>query len=355
MASFEFVSPAKIIFGCGKVEEIGNEVRGYGRRVLLVTGRRAIKETGILKRVVESLSRAKVEVTHFDSVPPEPTIDVVNKGVTFCSQEGCDLTIGLGGGSVLDVAKAVAYLVKKPGIPFIAIPTTAGTGSEASFNSVITYPTEKKKKSIRDHQMMAKLVIIDPELILRCPKDVTIFSGLDALVHLIEGFVSRGANPLTDSLALSGIRLIHQAIRKVVREPCDIEDREKMSLAALMGGIVLANAGLGAVHGLAGSIGGKIDAPHGLICAVLLPWIVEYNLTTASSRFGQIAEALDSVSALDGIRTLLTDLEIPPYLGPLGVKEEDLPLIVCDASSSIKFNPRETDLESLVELLKRAI
>lgn len=352
MPSFEFIAPQRIVFGQGRIKEIGRETGVYGKRALLVTGRRAARETGILKEATDALTDSCIETTLFDQVVPEPAIEVVDEGISLSSEKGCDLVIGLGGGSALDVAKAIAFLCN---LPFMAVPTTAGTGSEATYNSVITYPAEKIKKSIRDPRMMAKVAIVDPGLVVSCPKEVTIFSGLDALVHLVEGFVSKAANPLTDSLAISGIELIHQALKRTVGHPEDIEARTKMSLAALMGGMVLANAGLGAVHGLASSIGGRSRHPHGLICAVLLPWIMEYNLEAAHHRFGQIAAALNSEDAIGGIRDLLSDLAIADHLGPLGIDEEMIPAIIRDASGSIRFNPRETDMRSLSKLLRKAL
>jgi len=378
---FEFIAPEKIIFGEGTITLVGKEAKRFGKRVCLITGKTAMAKSGVLNYVSKSLQELELEVVLFDKVIPEPTIKMVEEGLSLVKATECELVIGLGGGSVLDVAKAVAGLannggscveyqegrkIEKRGLPFMAIPTTAGTGAEATYNAVITNEEKKIKQSIRDYSLMAKVVIVDPLLTLTLSPNLTTISGMDTLVHLIEGYVSKGANILTDSLAITGIKLISASFKKVIEDAQDKKARADMALAALLGGMVLANAGLGAVHGLAAPLGPLYNLPHGLVCAVLLPYVMEYNLETCMPKFAQIAYSLDKQTtnlSMEGaafeavvlVEELISSLKLPFNLASLGVQERDLPSIVQQVSSSLKYNPREANFKDLINILKNAM
>lgn len=378
---FEFIAPEKIIFGEETVTSVAGEAKKFGKRVCLITGKTAMNRSGILNNVRNSLENADLEVIPFDNVIPEPTTKMVDECLSVVRTTGCEVVIGLGGGSALDVAKAVAGLanekgisveyqegrkIKKQGLPFIAIPTTAGTGAEASYNAVIINEERKVKQSIRDYSLMAKVAIVDPTLTLTLSPNITAISGMDTLVHLIEGYVSNSANPLTDALAIAGIKLVGSSLKKAVEDGQDKKSRTDMSLASLLGGMVLANAGLGAVHGLAAPLGPLYNIPHGLVCAILLPYVMEYNLETSIPKFAQIAYSLDTQTtnlSVEGaafesvvlVEELISSLNLPFNLSSLGVQERDLPIIVQGVSSSLKYNPKEATFKELINILNNAM
>lgn len=377
MQPFELNLPKRIIFGRDSIRSIGAEAKKLGSKVLLVTGKKALASSGVLDRVRKYLENAGLGVVFYNKVTPEPDLSAVDEGIALACREGCDLIIGLGGGSSLDVARAVAGLAKNGGktieyqegreirpeltLPFIAVPTTAGTGAEAACNAVITDPAQKVKKSIRSPALMAVLAVVDPELTATAPPEVTASAGMDALAHLVEGYCSIKANPVTDSLALEGISLVGKSLREAYRNGGNMEAREDMSLAALFGGIVLANAGLGVAHGLAASLGPIAHAPHGLVCAVLLPYIMEFNLEAAPQKLSMIAASLTGTSDQEPgnapvtVKNLLSNLGISHHLSDLGVTPADIPGIVKGVSSSAKYNPRQASPEELARLLEEAM
>jgi alcohol dehydrogenase class IV len=318
----------------------------------------------------------------------EPTIDVVRAGME--AARNCDMVIGLGGGSVMDTGKAIAALVTNPGeitdylevvgrgqplvnapLPYIAIPTTAGTGTEVTRNAVIEATEQNVKVSLRSPLMLPRVALIDPELTYHLPPEITAASGLDALTQCIEPFVSIKANPMTDAVCREGIRQAARCLRRAYENGSDVEARQGMSLAALCGGMALANAGLGAVHGFAGPLGGTLHAPHGAICARLLPFVMEANLQALESRhpghpaierYQEIAKLLtggDTATAQDGIEwtsQIVSDLKIPP-LSQLGLHEAQLPEAVEKTlkSSSFKGNPIPLHATELIDILEKAI
>ncbi len=267
---FDFASPTRIVFGPGTLGQAAELVRPHGRHALVVTGRRPDRAAGL----VQTLSDAGLR-TEVLSVDGEPTLADVKRGAAAARQRGCDCVIGFGGGSALDAAKAIAALTTNPGdlldylevigkgqpleqapLPFIAIPTTAGTGSEVTRNAVLGSPEHRVKVSLRSPRMLAKVAIVDPELTLGLPAELTASTGMDALTQCIEAYVSCKANPLTDVFCGDGIRRAARSLRTVFRDGHDLAARADMALASLFSGIALANAGLGAVHGFAGPMGG---------------------------------------------------------------------------------------------------
>ena len=383
MSAFEFATANRVIFGAGKLNGLSDQLRGRAQRLLWVRGRSA----GAIPRVREILSAQGIQFNEFE-VYGEPTVDLVRAGVD--AARGCDMVIGLGGGSVLDAGKAIAVLVTNPGdlldylevigkgqtlarapLPYIAIPTTAGTGTEVTRNAVIESPEHGVKVSLRSPLMLPSVALVDPELTYDLPPAVTASSGLDALTQLIEPFVSVKANPMTDAICREGMRHAARSLRRAYENGADKEAREGMTLASLFGGLALANAGLGAVHGFAGPLGGMLHAPHGAICAKLLPLVMETNLRAlelrqpdhpARARYVEIAQILTgnpNAAASDGVMwvsELVRDLDVPA-LSAYGMTSAHFSEAVEKTlkASSFKANPILLTEGELLELLEKAI
>src|SRR5487761_1375883 len=381
---FELATAGRVIFGAGAVREVAPAARGFGSRALLVTGRSAERASPL----VVALNAAGVECIRL-GVEIEPTVESVRLGAEQARREQCGLVIGLGGGSAIDAAKAIAALVANggelldyleaigggkplrfPSAPFIAIPTT-GTGAEVTRNAVLASPEHRLKVSLRSPLMLARLAMVDPELTWDLPARQTAESGLDALAQLIEPFVSVLANPVTDGFCLQGLPLAARALRRAYREGRDAEARQDMSLAALLGGLALANAGLGVVHGFAGPIGGMFPAAHGALVAALLPHGMAVNVralkaraprSDALRRYAKVAQILTGnfqAEPEDGVgcvRELCQELSVQP-LAAHGVCAEDAAEIVKKASgaNSMKGNPIALTSSELREVLDRAL
>jgi alcohol dehydrogenase class IV len=382
---FEFATAARIVFGAGTVDDAGAIAREFGRRALVVTGR----DSRRAERILAGLKSSGVGAVTF-SVASEPELAAVERGVKLAKAEGCDLVIGFGGGSALDAAKAIAAMLTnegklldyveiiggarpltQPSAPFIAIPTTAGTGTEVTRNAVLASPEHKVKVSLRSPLLLARVAVIDPELTCDLPPALTASTGLDALTQLIEPFVCNRANPMTDGLCVEGLRRAARSLRVAFSKGQDKDAREDMAVASLFGGLALANAGLGAVHGFAGPIGGSFSAPHGAICAALLPHVMAMNLRAlrqrnphgaALFRYDEAAWWLtgDSKSKADDgvkwVRALVADLKIP-RLGSFGIRREHFADLVAKAAnaSSMKANPIMLTPEELTEILEQAL
>ena len=381
---FEFATAAHIIFGSGTLREVAPLAERMGRRAFVVTGR-TIERAAAL---IEQLREQAIECVTF-SVSGEPTVAMVKKGVEQARGAKCDLVIGIGGGSVLDTAKVIAAMLTDSGrledylevvgpgkpitqnpAPCIAIPTTAGTGAEVTRNAVLGMPEYGAKVSMRSPLMLARLAVVDPELTYSMPPSLTAGTGIDALTQLIEAYVCNKANPFTDGICREGLIRAGRSLRTAYDNGGNRAAREDMALASLFSGLALANAGLGAVHGFAGPLGGMIQAPHGVICARLLPFVMEANVralqirepgSPALTRYDQIAQLLTgkvSAKASDGVRwiqNLCAAMEIPS-LAKFGLKEQDLPAVVEKArkSSSMKGNPIVLTDDELISVLKKA-
>ncbi len=389
---FEFATASRILFGPGTVAQAGHLVAGMGRRALLVTGA-SPQRSRILRDLLDTAGVARVDV----AVTGEPTLDLVEGAIRRARAEGCDVVVGFGGGSALDTAKAVAAMLGDGGtllehlevigegrplrgsaVPCVAIPTTAGTGSEVTRNAVLTATGERVKVSLRGPQLLPRLALVDPELTYRLPAAQTASSGLDALTQLIEPYTSSRANPLADALCREGIAraaralpLAHEAARSDILSDEHRVARDEMALAALLGGLALANAGLGAVHGFAAAIGGAFAAPHGAVCGALLPVVVEANVralherepgAAALARYDEVARLLtgrQGATAPDGVawlHELVASLEVPP-LARYGITREDVPSLVAAASraSSMRANPVALTLDELAGIIERAL
>jgi alcohol dehydrogenase class IV len=386
LAPFEFATATRIRFGAGTLGELGVAAAALGTRALVVT--RGDPAAGA--RVLELLAAQGVEGVTF-GVDGEPTIALAQAGVAQARIVGCDLVIGCGGGSVLDAGKAIAVLLTNPGdpldylevigrgtplreppVPYIAIPTTAGTGAEVTRNAVLASPTHQVKVSLRSPLMLPRLALVDPELTHDLPPAITASTGLDALTQLIEPFVCNRPNPLTDALCRDGIvraaRSLRRAYEAGSRDPAA---REDMALASLFGGLALANARLGAVHGFAAPIGGMFHAPHGAVCARLLPPVMEANLRAlaardpgheALARYDEVARLVTGsprAVAADGaawVRELVGVLEVPA-LGAYAITADDIPALVEKAAvaSSMQGNPIRLTAEEMAGILAEAL
>lgn len=382
---FEFATAPRIIFGRGAVKEIASMIKGREKRVFLVTGNNVDRASDLLQQMKDH----NISVSIF-SVPGEPTTDTIIRGLKKAKEEKCRTVIAFGGGSVIDAGKAISAMMTNEGelmdylevigrgkaitqkpAPSIAIPTTAGTGSEVTKNAVLLSPEHKVKVSMRHIMMIPDIAVIDPELTLSVPPSVTASTGLDALTQVIEPFLSSGANPVTDAVCREGIMRAARSLRRAYKDGPDIDAREDMCLVSLFGGMALANAKLGAIHGFAGPLGGMFPAPHGTICAKLLPFVMRANVKALKereprspiiSRFVEVARILTGnekagiEEGLSWLEDLCFDLAIPP-LSQFGVTENHIEEIVEKSknSSSMKGNPVNLTEEELREIIKEAI
>jgi len=382
---FEFATAGRIIFGPGVLQEAGLIARTLGKRALIVTG----QNTARANRLLALLSEQGVSSVCF-AIRGEPTIEAVRTGVEQARAKGCDLVVGFGGGSAVDGAKAIAALLTNPGdvfdylevigggqplsqqpTPYIAIPTTAGAGAEVTRNAVLASPEHHVKVSLRSVMLLPRLALVDPELTYDLPPPITASTGLDALTQVIEPFVSIRANPMTDSICREGMRRVARSLRRAFETGHDIAAREDISVASLFGGLALANAALGAVHGFAAPLGGMFPAPHGAICAALLPFVMEVNLRAVQSRaaasevlgrFTEIAQILTArpnaapEEGVEWVRELCASFQIQP-LRTYGVGPGDLPVICEKAAraSSMKGNAIPLTPDELREILERAL
>lgn len=382
---FEFATATRIIFGDGTSTELPALAAAWGQRALLVTGANAARHAPL----IDALQRAFQSVAQF-AVKGEPTVACVEAGAQLARAEQCEVVIALGGGSVIDGGKAIAALAVNPGpaldylevvgrglplqqpsLPLIAVPTTAGTGAEVTRNAVLAVDDARVKVSLRSVHLLPRLALVDPVLTHDLPPAQTAASGLDALTQLIEPFLSSRANPLTDALCRDGIARAARALPVAMREPHNAAARSDVALAALYSGLALANAGLGAVHGLAAPIGGRFPAPHGAVCAALLPHVLQANLRALRTRAPQ-HPALARCEEVAGLLTgspgapreegiawcaqLAQEFEIP-RLSAYGMVAADLADIAqkAAAASSMKANPLPLTADELVSILEAAL
>ncbi|MCW5553580.1 MAG: iron-containing alcohol dehydrogenase [Verrucomicrobiae bacterium] len=383
--NFEFATATRIIFGAGMLKQIGGLAREFGKHALVVTGRNPARVAALLKH----LEANRIAATLF-AVAGEPTIGLVEQGIATARAAGCDLVIAFGGGSAIDAGKAIAAMLTnegelldylevigrgraltKPSAPFIAIPTTAGAGAEVTRNAVLASPDHRFKVSLRSPLILPKVALVDPELTYELPPATTATTGLDALTQLIEPYTCCRTNPMVDALCVEGIRRAARSLRTAFADGQNREAREDMCVASLFGGLALANAGLGAVHGFAAPIGGMFPAPHGAVCAALLPHVMAANLRALRvrsperdtlRRYDEIARLVTGNSpayADDGVRwvsDLVRDLHIPK-LREYGVRTEHVGELVEKAAkaSSMKANPITLTADELAETLRVAI
>jgi alcohol dehydrogenase class IV len=382
---FEFATATRIVFGPGSLAELGPLAAALGSRALLVTGRTP-ERAGAARERLASAGVATIAM----SVTGEPTVGDARRGAELARSEGADLVVACGGGGAIDAGKAVAALlgnggdplgylevvgrgqpIALPSVPFVAIPTTAGTGSEVTRNAVLSSPEHRVKASLRSPLMLPRAAIVDPDLLLGLPAHVVAASGLDAFAQLVEPFVSVRANPLVDALCREGLARSARSLRRAYEGDRSEAVRVDLALASLFGGLALANAGLGAVHGVAAPLGGMFDAPHGATCAALLPAVLRVNLealkhrrpeSPALGRYREIAAIVTGRSdagASDGVawvEALVRALEIPG-LSHWGATASDVPALVAKAraASSMRGNPVELAERELAEIVSSSL
>jgi alcohol dehydrogenase class IV len=387
--AFKFARLPQIIFKNGSLEETPEIIRRYGMPIILVTGKNSFVKSSKGTKFFDLLSRKNIQF-HHTGIHSEPSPGDIDRITEKFRYESIALVVAIGGGSVLDAGKAISAMLSVTGsvkdylegvgekehpgkkVPFIAIPTTAGTGSEATKNAVISeVGPQGYKKSLRHDNFVPDLAILDPELALDCPPHITASSGMDCFTQLTEAYLSKSASPYTDAFAWEGLKAIKYSLQNAVKDGKDLEARAGMSYAALNSGVCLANAGLGTVHGFASVIGGRFEIPHGLVCGTLMPAANEVNLKELR-KMNSEGEALKKYSALgklflaenfqneqdageafvDFLYRMRSELQLPG-LAAYGIREDDLPLIASKTGN--KNNPVDLDSDKLVEILKKSL
>lgn len=387
--TYDLLLPRRIVFGWGRRAELPQWAASLGRRALLVSGSRTLSANGTLAALKESLTAAGLATLDVAEIHREPEVEDVDAAVSRLRESGVqpgDFVLAVGGGSAIDLGKAVAALatnrqsetvkdylegvgrglkLDQPPLPCLAMPTTSGTGSEATRNSVISSRAEGFKKSLRSDAMVPAVVLVDPELTVSAPRNVTVWSGLDAITQLIESYITRNARPVPQALCLEGLQKAVPALPRLVDDPADRAAREAMSHAALLSGIALANSGLGMAHGVAAALGVTCGIAHGLACAVMLPTAMDLNRRAREpemATLGRIFTGDDRLSGAAGadaavrfIRDYCQRLGVPTRLRDLGVTKDQVePLVLGSQGNSMNGNPRpisECELSDTLEAL----
>lgn len=369
---WHYYIPTKIIFGVGSFNKLAEVVGAFSpKKIVLVTGKQSMKKFGIADKIIENLKGYPVAI--YDNVEHNPTTRNVEDGIQFLRKEEGDLVIGLGGGSAIDFAKAIAVLLKNAGfvseylstnrgiinrgIPVIAIPTTAGTGSEVTQYSSIIHEDTKKKISLTHDYVRPNVAIVEPTLTVTMPKFVTAITGLDALSQCIEAYWSRNHTPMNDIFALNGIKLISENLVNAYNFPDKIEFRSNMSLASLFSGIAISIATTTIVHSVSYPLTVHFNVPHGLACSLTLPSFIRYNSEVNEGRILDMAKAINTETVEDFIRKIkeiIVNVKLPRRLSEVGVKSEDIDLIVKEGFRPDRAgnNPREVTVDALREVLK---
>lgn len=375
--SFSFELPTKIEYGIGVVERLAEIIKALNAESLLVVTDKGIRNSGLLKRISNLLDANKLEHNIFDNVEPNPKDYNVQEGAEMAKRLNPDCLVTVGGGSPIDCAKAIAVVARQGGaardyvgpdkiggdvLPLIAIPTTAGTGSEVTFSSVITDSQEKYKFSIKDPKIAPKVALVDPEMTLTMPPGLTAATGMDALTHAIEGFTANAAEPIADSAALYAIELITAYLRAAVSDGSNLEARAGMLLGSVLAGIAFSHSDVAAVHCVAEALGGKYDAAHGVCNAVVLPAVMEYNLDYCKDRYARIAAAMGlsyenveegARQAVKAVQKLASDVRLPEF-GSLGVQEKDFEELALNSfkNGSNIDNPRPMTKNDYLNLFR---
>jgi len=382
-----FCSPSKIITGEGCAAALGSEAATLGaKKVVIVTDKVLREKTDIVSKALASLKEAAVHAEVFDDVEPDPLVTTAMRCADFARSVGPEAIVGLGGGSSMDVAKATSAIlgneipldqmwdtnnVPRPGVPLILTPTTAGTGSEVTPNCIMTDikpDGSHMKKGIVSPFILAKTAMVDPLLTVTAPPGITASTGMDALTHAIETYVSRNAQPLTTPLAMEAIVLIGKYLRRAVANGSDLEARKNMAYASMMAGLAFANGFLGGVHAIAMAMGGQFGVAHGVANALMLPYVMEFNEMAATAKFARIAEALGEVTdglsereaahrATVAVHRLVEDLGLPHSLGDVRVPSAAIPALAKESFENqrlLRNNPRTASLQDMVGILERA-
>ncbi|MHA1733279.1 MAG: iron-containing alcohol dehydrogenase family protein [Promethearchaeota archaeon] len=387
----------RVFFGRGtfeKVPSIAKDIAGPGGRevTLLVCTGSSFSTSPKFGELLDACGKVGIKCVTFTKPPGEPTVEMVGAGTEFARREGVNVVVGVGGGSVMDAGKAIAGMLTNPGsvadyqdgrpfpnrmAPYIAVPTTAGTGSEVSNNSVLIDPTKGLKASVRGENLRPWVALVDPELTISAPPKVTAYSGMDALTQAVEAYVARAATYLSDMFAERAISLIAGNLLAAFNDGSDLEARSGVALGSLLSGLAFSNSKLGAVHGFAHPIGVKHGIAHGLICGLLLPHVMKYNLPVVAEKYARVAELIGGSGFLENsllgypkslettekatwsvraVQELLAALQFPTKLSDIGIGEGALDDIVADTrGGSLANNPRDTDRDSLKDILLGAL
>ena len=374
---FNYNLPVNIIFGRGKVEEVGIEVAKYGKKPLIVTGKNSTKKTGLLDKTISLLKEAGADPTVFDKVEQNPLTTTAYAGAELAKENKCDVVLGIGGGSIMDAAKAIAFIALNDGdisdyifgkkishkaLPIILVPTTCGTGSEGNGFAVLTNPENNDKKSLRSNAIVAKASIIDPNLMITMPKHILASVGFDALCHNMESYLSKNAQPLTTMMALQGIELIGKNLVKAYNNSEDMEAFEAITWGSTLGGMVINTAGVAAPHGMEHPASGLKDIVHGIGLAALTPAIYEESISAAPEKFAMISRLLggnDENDCVKTIRKLLKNIDLEITLSEQGIKEEDIEWMAenCLKVSAVSMNihPVQFGIEDIKRIYKKAL
>lgn len=374
---FNYYLPVNLLFGHGKAELIGKETAKYGKKALVVTGRSSTKKSGLLNRTIELLKAEGVETAVFDKVTQNPLTTIVEEGAEFAKDQQCDVVVALGGGSIIDAAKAIALITINSGnlseylfgklsadkaLPLIIVPTTCGTGSEANACAVLTIPETNDKKALRDNAVVAKAAIIDPSLMTTMPKSVFAAVGFDALCHNMEAYLSSKAQPLTDMMALQGIELLGKYLPVVYEDYGNMKAWEAVTWGSTLGGMVLNNAGLGAPHAMEHPVSGLCNIVHGRGLAALYPVIYEETISYAPEKFAVISRLLGGSNendCVEVIRNLIRKLNLTTTLSAEGVCLEDINWLADNclkvSKTALDNHPTNFDRDDLVRIYQKAM
>jgi len=375
--AFKYFLPVNIEFGSGKVVKAGELTKPYGKKALIVTGHSSAKKSGLYDKVKDSLKAEGIDSVLFDKVAQNPLTTTAAEGAAFAKENGCDVVVAIGGGSIMDCAKAIAFLAVNNGdvsdyifgkkasdtaLPIILIPTTCGTGSEGNGFAVLTNPDNGDKKSLRCNAIVAKVSIVDPECMMTMPKHVLASVGFDALCHNMEAYTSKIAQPFTDALSLYAVDLIAHNLVDVYKGTGSKDSWEKITLASTIGGMVINTAGVTLAHGMEHPASGLKDIVHGKGLAALTPTIIESSYQGAPEKFAKLAKLFGGEKAEDlagKVRELLEAIELTCTLSDLGIEEKDIPWMAENcmkvSAPSIANNPVVFSLEEIAEIYKKAL
>lgn len=375
--AFKYFLPVNIEFGSGKVAKAGELTKPYGKKALIVTGHSSAKKSGLYDKVKDSLKAEGIDSVLFDKVAQNPLTTTAAEGAAFAKDNGCDVVVAIGGGSIMDCAKAIAFLAVNDGdvsdyifgkkasdtaLPIILIPTTCGTGSEGNGIAVLTNPDNGDKKSLRCNAIVAKVSIVDPECMMTMPKHVLASVGFDALCHNMEAYTSKIAQPFTDALSLYAVDLIAHNLVDVYKGTGSKDSWEKITLASTIGGMVINTTGVTLAHGMEHPASGLKDVVHGKGLAALTPTIIEASYQGAPEKFAKLAKLFGGEKAEDlagKVRELLEDIELTCTLSDLGIEEKDIPWMAENcmkvSAHSIANNPVVFSQEEIAEIYKKAL
>lgn len=379
---YKFIMPNVVLVGEGATIKLGQEVQKLGTKHALIVTDPGIIKLGLHNTTVNSLIKAGIKVEIFDQVKPDPDTEIVERGIQFAKEKGIDIIVGLGGGSPLDVAKAIAFMLTNPGtihdyegidlihnhrLPLVAIATTSGTGSEVTANAVITDPKLNKKMIISSSALVPDIAVVDPRLTRGIPPKVTAATGIDVLVHAIEAFLSKNSITISSALAHRSIKMVAENLPLAVGNGEDMDARHRMAIASLMAGMAFSNVGLGACHATAHQLGTTYKIPHGVANGIMLPAVMTFNALVCRDRLREIAAAMGervegltdreaSLKAIAAVKNLIGEVGLPTSIREIGGKESDFPQMAKFAleDPTLLTNPRQASLEDLIEIYRLA-